>query len=63
MSLTREYKEQEVQRQEEAKKSRDHYKKVNLPGDRTVEVNIDHIRENIDEMKKDSEIPLHDTSE
>jgi hypothetical protein len=63
MSLTKEYKEQEVHRQQEAKKSLDHYKRVNLPGDRTFEVNIDQIRDHIEELKKDSEIPLHVTSE
>ena len=60
MSLLKEYKELEEKRQEEAKKASKHYKSVNLPGDRTFNVNVEEIRKHIEEMKKVKALPNHD---
>ncbi len=59
-SLLKEYKEQEEKRQEVAKEAAKHYKSVNLPGDRTFQVNIEEIRKHIEEMKKVKALPNHD---
>jgi hypothetical protein len=60
MSLLKEYKELEEKRQQEAQKASKHYKSVNLPGDRTVNVNVEEIRKHIEEMKKVKALPNHD---
>lgn len=60
MPFNEDFKLEEARRLEEGKKSREHYKKVNLPGDRTFGVDVDSIREKVAELKKDSDLPLHD---
>ncbi|MBK8042444.1 MAG: hypothetical protein IPK21_07130 [Haliscomenobacter sp.] len=59
-SLMKEYKEQEEKRQEVAKQAADHYKRVDLPGTRTFQVDIEAIRKQIEEMKKVKALPNHD---
>lgn len=59
-SLLKAYKEQEEIRQEAAKEAAEHYKRVNLPGNRTFSVNIEEIRKHVEEMKKVKALPNHD---
>jgi|NOAtaT_6_FD_contig_81_653265_length_6326_multi_3_in_0_out_0_7 hypothetical protein len=59
-SLLKAYKEQEETRQEAAKEAAAHYKRVNLPGNRTFAVNIEEIRKHVEEMKKVKALPNHD---
>lgn len=56
MSL-KEYKEQEEERQEEAKKSLAHYAALNLPGTRTTGVNKSEAKARLDKMKAERNKP------
>jgi hypothetical protein len=59
MSLE-EYKKLKEERLKEGEEAKAHYKSVNLPGDRTMEVQTDDVRARIAEMKKEKEKPNHD---
>ena len=61
MSTLKEYQEQEKERQEVAGETQKHYLSVNLPGDRTMEVDTDGVRERIAAMKAEKAKPNHDT--
>ncbi len=60
MSLLQEYRDMEAERQEEALKSRAHYKSVNLPGDRNVELDTDGVRARIEAMRVEKAKPNHE---
>lgn len=60
MSLNEEYKKLKKERLEDAKKAKEHYDSVNLPGDRTFEVQTEALRERIEKMKKEKAKPNHD---
>ena len=60
MSLTKQYVEQEKERQEEAKKTHDFYETVNLPGDRTFDKDTEGVRKRIAEMAIEKAKPNHD---
>ena len=59
MSMLKEYADQEKERLEDAKKSKDHYLKVDLPGTRTFEVQTESVRQRIAAMKKEKAKPNH----
>ena len=63
MSL-KEYEDLDKIRLEEGKKSREHYKSLNLPGDRkkTGAVDIAAARKRLAEMAKEREKPNHEWS-
>jgi hypothetical protein len=60
MSLNEEYKKLDKERLEDAKKAKEHYESVNLPGDRTFEVQTDAVRDRIAKMKIEKAKPNHD---
>ena len=60
MGLIEEYKTMEAKRQEEAKKSSEHYKGVNLPGVRSFDNDIEDARHRVSDLKEDASIPHHD---
>ena len=63
MSL-KEYEELDKIRLEEGKKSREHYKSLNLPGDRKkTGVDIEAARKRLAEMAKEREKPNHSSNE
>lgn len=59
MSMLDDYKKQEAERQEDAKKSLAHYKSVDLPGKRVVGNDSDAAKR-IAEMQKMRELPNHE---
>lgn len=60
MSLTKEYEDLKKIREEEGKKSNEHYQSVDLPGQRTKDVKVEEARQRIAEMMKEREKPNHD---
>lgn len=50
----------DAERLEDAKKAAEHYKSVNLPGDRSMAVDTENLRARIAEMKKEKAKPNHD---
>jgi len=60
MSALKEYKEMEAERQEVAKKSAEHYLKVDLPGKRNMDADAAAAKARIAEMKKQRELPNHE---
>jgi len=60
MGMLEDYKNQEVDRQKEAKKAAEHYLQVDLPGVRTFGYDINAVREHIKEMEKIKALPNHD---
>ena len=59
MSLD-EYKKLKEERLEDGKKATEHYKSVNLPGDRSMEIDTEGLRERIAAMKAERAKPNHD---
>lgn len=59
MSLD-EYKELKATRLSEGEKAAEHYKSVNLPGDRSMEVDTENLRARIAKMKEEKAKPNHD---
>ena len=59
MSL-QEYKDQEKERQEVGKKSREHYASLNLPGDRVKNEGPEGVRARIAAMKEELKVPNHE---
>ena len=60
MSTLKEYQDQEKDRQVVAGESDDHYKSVNLPGDRTMTVDTEGVRQRIAAMKVEKDKPNHE---
>ena len=60
MSLLKEYKELEAIRQAELEKSRAHYLKANVPGNRTMDVDAEAVRKRIAEMSEVKALPNHE---
>lgn len=58
MSLE-EYKDLKKERLEDGEKANKHYKSVDLPGQRSMEVDPDGVRARIAAMKKETEKPNH----
>ena len=59
MSLA-DYKKLKEERLKEGEMAKAHYKSVNLPGDRTMEVQTDSVRDRIAKMKIEKAKPNHD---
>lgn len=59
MSLE-EYKQLKEERISEGEKAAEHYKSVDLPGQRSMEVDTDNLRARIAAMKAEREKPNHD---
>ena len=55
MSLNKEIEELDKIREEEGAKSREHYAKLDLPGDRNRDADADAARKRVEEMKKERE--------
>jgi len=60
MSLLKEYKDQEAERQEEAKKATAFYLSVDLPGTRVISTDGSSAKARIAEMKKVKALPNHE---
>ena len=60
MSLTEEYKELDKIRKKEAEEAAAHYAARNLPGDRTMNVDISSVKASIAAMAEEKAKPNHD---
>ena len=60
MSTLKEYQDQEKDRQEVASETQKFYLSVNLPGDRSMEVDTEGVRKRIEAMKEEKAKPNHE---
>ncbi len=60
MSMLKEYQDQEKERQVVAGETKEFYDSVNLPGDRSMTVDTQGVRERIAAMKVEKDKPNHE---